>query len=107
MERTLAEEDKKLGNDLKASEKLFEEANTRLKKAIKDKNFDEAGVAQGLIEVAKNKMNDIRHEMDKNRKNKAELDSKRKKLLENVSVTLKKNLVIPQPDTERKDKKQK
>ena len=47
--RTLAEEDKKLGNDLKASEKLFEEANTRLKKAIKDTNFDEAGVAQGLI----------------------------------------------------------
>lgn len=52
-------------------------------------------------------MNDIRHEMDKNRKNKAELDSKRKKLLENVSMTLRKNLVIPQPDTVRKDKKQK
>lgn len=45
--------------------------------------------------------------MDKNRKNKAELDSKRKKLLENVSMTLRKNLVIPQPDTVRKDKKQK
>ena len=105
-ERTFADEDKTLANDLKASEKLFEEANTRLKKAIKDKNFDEAGIAQGLIEVAKNKMNGIRHEMDKNRKNKAELDSKRKKLLENVSLSLKKNLVIPQSDTVSTDKKQ-
>ena len=45
--------------------------------------------------------------MDRNRKNKAELDSKRKNLLKNISVTLKKNLVIPQPDTVRKDKRQK
>ena len=33
------------------------------------------------IEVAKNRMNLIRHKLDKNRKNKAELDSRRKKLL--------------------------
>ena len=38
-ERTLAEEDKKLGNDLKASEKLFEEANTRLRKPLRIKTL--------------------------------------------------------------------
>ena len=112
-EKSLTEEDKRLRNDLKASEKLFEEASTRLKKAIKNKDFDEAGVAQGLIEVATNKMNvatnkmnDTRHEIDKNRKNKAELDSKRKKLLESVSSTFKKSLVIPESNPVSKDKAQ-
>lgn len=37
------------------------DADVGTRKAIKDKNFDEAGVAQGLIEAAKNKMYDIRH----------------------------------------------
>ena len=105
-EKSLTEEDKRLRNDLKASEKLFEEASTRLKKAIQNKDFDEAGVAQGLIEVATNKMNDTRHEMAKNRKNKAELDSKRKKLLESVSSAFKKSLVIPESNTVSKDKAQ-
>ena len=70
-----------------------------LRKSLKIKAVcDEASVEQGLIEVAKNKMNDIRHEMDKTQ------NYRRKTCLENVSLTLKKNLFFPQPDTVRKDK---
>ena len=95
----------KKGKDIKASEKIFEDANTRLKKAIKyEKNFDEACVVQGLIEVASSKMSDNRHGIGKNRKNQAELDSRRKKLLENVSLPFKSNFVFTQPDTARKNK---
>ena len=40
----------------------------------------------------------------RNENNKAELDSRRKKLLESVSLTLMKILVFPSPVTLRKDK---
>ena len=43
---------------------LYEEANERLMQAIKNKNFSEAAEGQGLLEVAKKKMENA---MDQNK----------------------------------------
>ena len=46
-------------------------------------------------------MSDNTHGIDMNRTNQAELDSRRKNLLENVSLPFKSNFVFTQPDTAR------
>lgn len=89
-EKTLAEDDRRMADDMRLAEKLFEEANSRLKKALKDKNLDEAGIAQGLLDVAKNKMNATRQQMEKNRKERTELGMKRSRMLEDISHCLQK-----------------
>ena len=69
--------------------------------------MDEAGVEMGRIEVAKNKLNDIRHKMDKKWKAKQSFTLGGKKLLESVSLTLMKIPVFPSSETLlRKDKKE-
>ena len=84
-EKAMIKLDKQLGQDLQSAEKLFGEANERLKKAIKKKDFDEAGIAQGLIDVASKKMKETREQMKKNRKSKGELAAKQKRLIEDLS----------------------
>lgn len=84
-EKAMIKLDKQLGQDLQSAEKLFGEANERLKKEIKKKDFDEAGIAQGLIDVASKKMKETREQMKKNRKSKEELAAKQKRLIEDLS----------------------
>lgn len=84
-EKSLLQLNKEHEQDLRSAEKLFSEANERLKSAIKKKDFDQAGIAQGLIEVASKKMKETRHLIEKNRKNKEELDAKQKKLMDDFS----------------------
>ena len=52
---------------------------------IKKKDFDEAGIAQGLIDVASKKMKETREQMEKRRKSKEDLATKQKRLLEDMS----------------------
>lgn len=65
-EKSLLQLNKEHEQDLRSAEKLFSEANERLKSAIKKKDFDQAGIAQGLIEVASKKMKETRHLIEKN-----------------------------------------
>lgn len=44
---------------MKRAKTLYEEAKDKLLQAINNKNVNEATVAQGLIEVAKKKMEDV------------------------------------------------
>ena len=87
-EKALLELDKQHGQYLRSAEKLFNEANERLKKAIKKKHYDEVGIAQGLIDVASYKMKETRQPIEKNRKSKEEVDAKQKKLIEGSSEGL-------------------
>ena len=43
--------EKQKDSGLYIAKTLYEEANERLTQAIKDKNFNEAAIAQGLLEV--------------------------------------------------------
>ena len=75
-------------HDLKYSEKLFNEANERLKAAITKKDLDEAGIAQCLMDAARNKMKEVRVHMVNNRKRKDELNKKQKRLIDDYSKKL-------------------
>jgi len=50
------EAEKQKDSELHIAKTLYEEVNERLSQAIKDKNFNEAAIAQGLLEVAKQKL---------------------------------------------------
>ena len=55
-ENELMKSEKQKDSELQTAKTLYEEANERLAQAIQNKNFNEAAVAQGLLEVAKKKM---------------------------------------------------
>ena len=55
-EKELMKSEKQKDSELQTAKTLYEEANERLTQAIQNKNFNEAAVAQGLLEVAKKKM---------------------------------------------------
>ena len=48
----MTKEKKDLSEELKTGERLFNEANERLTKAIKNKNLEDASIAQALYEMA-------------------------------------------------------
>ena len=61
---------------------LYEETNERLKQAIQNKNFNEAVVAQGFLEVAKKKMENAMDQAKQGSNERTELDKSKKRLLE-------------------------
>ena len=65
--------------ELQAAKILYDEAKDRLSEAIKNKNFNQAPVAQGLLEVAEKKME---HAMEQTRmcsSKRTQLDTNKKK----------------------------
>jgi len=77
-EKELMKAEKQKDSELHITKTLYEEANERLSQAIKDKNFNEAAIAQEVLEVAKQKLkhaveqtkecSNKRVELDKNKK---------------------------------------
>ena len=63
-EQKLMKSEKHKGSELQAIQILYDEAKDRLSEAIKNNNFNQATVAQGLLEVAEKKME---HAMDQTR----------------------------------------
>ena len=57
---------------------LYEEANERLAQAIQNKNFNEADVAQGFLEVAKKKMENAMDQSKQCSNERTELDKSKK-----------------------------
>ena len=89
-EKELAKSEEFKDNELQRAKTLYEEANDRLLKAIKSKNLNEATVAQGLLEVAKKKMEDVIEQSRQCSSKRSQLDKNKKRLLEGYSKHLKK-----------------
>ena len=54
--KELLKSEKLKDSELQTAKTLYEEANERLAQAIRNMNFNDTAVAQGLLEVAKKKM---------------------------------------------------
>ena len=103
-EKELAKSEEFKDNELQRAKTLYEEANDRLLKAIKSKNLNEATVAQGLLEVAKKKMEDVieqsrqcsskRFQLDKNKKTLARIFQTSVFQEEKVSLNVKDKMPI-------------
>ena len=68
--------------ELQTAKTLYEEANERLVQAIQNKNLNEAAVAQGFLEVAKKKMENVMDQTKQCSNERTELDKSKKRLLE-------------------------
>ena len=75
-------------SELQRAKTLYEEANDRLLKAIKNKNFNEVTVAQGLLKVAKKKMDDVMEQSRQCSSKRSQLTKNKKRLLEGYSKHL-------------------
>ena len=80
-EQKLMKSEKHKESELQAVKILYDEAKDRLSEAIKNKNFNRAPVAQGLLEVAEKKMEQTRMCSSK----RTQLDTNKKRLLEDYS----------------------
>jgi len=59
---------KQLQEDINHTNRVFEEANKRLTKGIKEKNFSGINIAQCLLEVATNLFDEAKAVMEKMQK---------------------------------------
>lgn len=87
-EKELTKAEKQKDSELHIAKTLYEEANERLSQAIKDKNFNEAAIAQGLLEVAKQKLEHAVEQTKECSNKRVELDKNKKRLLEDYSKHL-------------------
>ena len=81
-EKELEKSEELKESELQRAKTLYEEANDRLLKAIKNKNFNEVTVAQGLLEVAKKKMDDVMEQSRQCSSKRSQLTKNKKRLLE-------------------------
>ena len=87
-EKELEKSEELKESELQRAKTLYEEANDRLLKAIKNKNFNEVTVAQGLLEVAKKKMDDVMEQSRQCSSKRSQLTKNKKRLLEGYSKYL-------------------
>ena len=84
-EEALTKEEKELSEELKTAEKLYKEANERLSKSIKNKNFEDASVTQALYEAALKRIQDTNERLQKCLKRRDEISSWRRKVMDEYS----------------------
>lgn len=84
-EKELEKSEELKKSELQRAKTLCEEANDRLLKAIKNKNFNGVTVAQGLPEVAKKKMEDVMEQSRQCSSKRSQLIKNKKRLLEGYS----------------------
>ena len=84
-EKELMKSEKEKDSELQTAKTLYKEAYERLVQAIQNKNFNEAVVAQGLLEVAKKKMENAMDQSKLCSNKRTELDKSKKRLLEGYS----------------------
>ena len=87
-EKELTKAEKQKDSELHIAKTLYEEANEQLSQAIKDENFNEAAIAQGLLEVAKQKLEHSVEQTEDCSNKRVELDKNKKRLLEDYSKHL-------------------
>ena len=86
-EKELTKSEKHKDSELQTAKTLWEETNERLvlMQAIQNKNFNEAAVAQGCLEVAKKKMENAVDQTKQCSNERTELDNSKTRLLEDYS----------------------
>ena len=67
------------------SEKLYKEATERLSKAMQNKNFEDASVAQALYEAAQKRIKDTNERLQKCLKKREEISLIRRKVMDEYS----------------------
>ena len=87
-EKELQKSEELKESELQRAKTLYEEANDILLKAIRNKNFNEVTVAQGLLEVAKKKMDDVMEQSRQCSSKRSQLIKNKKRLLEGYSKHL-------------------
>ncbi|XP_015759407.1 PREDICTED: uncharacterized protein LOC107338689 [Acropora digitifera] len=87
-EKELEKSEELKESELQRAKTLYEEANDRLLKAVKNKNFNEVTVAQGLLEVAKKKMDDVMEQSRQCSSKRSQRTKNKKRLLEGYSKHL-------------------
>ena len=78
-EQKLMKSEKHKESELQAVQILYDEAKDRLSEAIKNKNFNQATVAQGLLEVAEKKMEHVMEQTRMCSSKRTQLDTNKKK----------------------------
>ena len=78
-EKELEKSEELKESELQRAKTLYEEAKDRLLKAVKNKNFNEVTVAQGLLEVAKKKMDDVMKQSKQCSSKRSQLTKNKKK----------------------------
>ena len=78
----MTKEEKELSEELKTAEKLYTEANERLSKSVKNKNFEDTSVALALYQAAQKRTQDSNERVKKCLKRRDEISSKRRKVMD-------------------------
>ena len=81
-EKKLEQSEELKKSELQRAKTLYEEANDRLLKAIKNKNFNGVTVAQGLPEIAAKKMDDVMKQSRQCSSKRSHFTKNKKRLLE-------------------------
>ena len=84
-EKELMKSEKQKDSELQIAKTLYEEARESLMQAIKKKNFREAAIAQGLLEVAKKKMENAMDQSKQCSKKRTELGKNETRRLKGYS----------------------
>lgn len=82
----LQQREKELEDELKSAESLFSEANKRLASALKGKDYSEASIAQGLLEIANEKLSKAAENLRSCRQHRKNSGSRKHKLLDAAIV---------------------
>lgn len=81
-ERRVKKSEMEMKSDMDKANQIFEEANKRLSAAIKNKDFKEINIAQGLLDVAKANLDKIAEAMNKCVAERNDIGKKRMKMID-------------------------
>ena len=81
-EKEVKKSEAELKIDMERANQIFDEANDRLVKAIKNKDFKEINLAQSLLDVARSNLQKIRVAMDKCMEDRNDIGKKRMRMID-------------------------
>ena len=81
-EREVKKNESELKIDLEKAKQIFDEANGRLAIAIKNKDFKEMNIAQGLLDVAKSNLDKVTVAMDRCMTERNDIGKKRMRMID-------------------------
>ena len=83
--KKLNEKEKNTKEELHAAEKLFEEGNEKLARALRKRDFSSASVSQSLIETAQKKIKESTECLDRVREEQKSVEGRKRKKLEKIA----------------------
>ena len=83
--KKLNDKEKNSKEELHAAEKLLEEGNEKLARALRKRDFSSASVSQSLIETAQKKIKESTERLDRVREEQKSVESRKRKNLEKIA----------------------